>query len=113
MIELSELSTINRRESYAAGDMALQAAARALERTMAGAPATIGRYSGRRLAVVLPGTGNAGAAEHGAQMVEQLEHPERSGPRVRVGVAQWQPGDHGDDVSRGPAWSSRAHRQGP
>jgi diguanylate cyclase (GGDEF)-like protein len=98
MIELSELSTINRRESYAAGDMALQAAARALEWTMAGDPATIGRYSGRRLAVVLPGTGNAGAAERGAQMVEQLEHLNRSGPRVRLGVAQWQPGDHGEDV---------------
>ena len=98
MIELSELSTINRRESYAAGDMALQAAARALERTMAGEPATIGRYSGRRLAVVLPGTADAGAAERGAQMVEQLEHLERSGPRVRVAVAQWQPGDHGEDV---------------
>jgi diguanylate cyclase (GGDEF)-like protein len=98
MIELSDLSTINRRESYAAGDMALQAAARALERTMAGEPATIGRYSGRRLAVVLPGTGNAGPAERGAQIVEQLEQLERSGPRVRVGVAQWQPGDHGEDV---------------
>jgi diguanylate cyclase (GGDEF)-like protein len=98
MIELSELSTINRRESYAAGDMALQAAARSLERTMAGEPATIGRYSGRRLAVVLPGNGNAGPAERRVQMVEQLERLERSGPRMRVGVAQWQPGDHGEDV---------------
>lgn len=48
--------------------------------------------------MVLPGTGNAGAAERGAQIVERLEHLERSGPRVRVGVAQWQPGDHGEDV---------------
>jgi hypothetical protein len=47
---------------------------------------------------VLPGTANAGAAERGAQMVEQLEQLERSGPRMRVGVAQWQPGDHGEDV---------------
>jgi diguanylate cyclase (GGDEF)-like protein len=98
VVELSELSMINRRESYAAGDMALQAVARGLERTMAGEPATIGRYSGRRLAVVLPGAGDTGAAARGAQMVEQLEHLERAGPRVRVGVAHWQPGDHGEDV---------------
>nr|MBA3260986.1 diguanylate cyclase [Thermoleophilaceae bacterium] len=98
MIELSELSMINRREGYAGGDMALQAAARALERTMAGEPATIGRYSGRRLAVVLPGTGDTTAPERGATLVEQLEQLERSGPRVRVGVAVWQPGDHGEDV---------------
>jgi diguanylate cyclase (GGDEF)-like protein len=98
MVELSELSTINRQESYAAGDMALQAAARALERTMAGASVTIGRYSGRRLAVVLPGAGDTDTGGRGAQMVEQLEQLERSGPRVRVGVAYWQPGDQGEDV---------------
>jgi GGDEF domain-containing protein len=95
MVELSELSTINRQESHAAGDMALQAAAGALERTMAGASATIGRYSGCRLAVVLPGAGDTDAGGRGAQMVEQLE---RSGPRVRLGVAHWQPGDQGEDV---------------
>jgi two-component system cell cycle response regulator len=98
MVELSELSTINRRESYAAGDMALQAAARALERTLGADPATIGRYSGRRLAVVFPAAGDTSAAERAAQAVEQLELVERSGPRMRVGVALWQPGDHGEDV---------------
>lgn len=95
IVELSELSMINRREGYAAGDMALQTAARALERTVAEEPATVGRYSGRRLAVVLPGTGHSVASEHETTLLEQLE---RSGPRVRVGVAVWQHGDHGEDV---------------
>ena len=95
MVELSELSMINRRESYAAGDMALQAAARVLERTMASKPATIGRYSGRRLAVVLPASDQADASGHGARLHEELE---RSGPRVRVGVAVWQHGEQGEDV---------------
>jgi len=97
IVELSELAMINRREGYAAGDMALQAAARALERTLAGEPATIGRYSGRRLAVVLPGTDTT-ASERGVTLVEQLEQFERSGPRVRVAVGHWQPGDSGEDV---------------
>jgi diguanylate cyclase (GGDEF)-like protein len=97
IVELSELAMINRREGYAAGDMALQAAARALERTLAGEPATIGRYSGRRLAVVLPGTDTT-VSERGVTLVEQLEQFERSGPRVRVAVGHWQPGDSGEDV---------------
>jgi diguanylate cyclase (GGDEF)-like protein len=96
MVELAELSTINRRESYAAGDMALQAAARSLERTLAEEPATIGRYSGRRLAVVFPGLG--AASERVAALVEQLEQLERSGPRIRAGVGHWQPGDCAEDV---------------
>ena len=98
MVEVSELSMINRREGYAAGDMALQAVARALEGTMAAEPATIGRYSGRRLAVVLPAPGHTGPPQHSGQTVEQLEELERAGPRVRVGMAHWQPGDQGEDV---------------
>jgi diguanylate cyclase (GGDEF)-like protein len=97
IIELSELAMINRREGYAAGDMALQAAARGLERTLAGEPATIGRYSGRRLAVVLP-SDDATASEREAGLVERLEQLQRSGPRIRVGVGHWQPGDCGEDV---------------
>ena len=94
VVELSELAMINRREGYAAGDMALQTAARALERAVASQPATVGRYSGRRLAAVLPQTGQS-ASEDGARLLEELE---RSGARVRVGVAVWQEGDCGEDV---------------
>jgi diguanylate cyclase (GGDEF)-like protein len=98
LVELSELSMINRREGYAAGDMALQAVARVVERTMAAEPATIGRYSGRRLALVFPGAGHTGPLDRGTQIVEQLEELELAGPRVRLGVAHWQPGDQGEDV---------------
>jgi diguanylate cyclase (GGDEF)-like protein len=95
MVELSELSTINRRGGYAAGDMALQTAARALERTLAAQPATVGRYSGRRLAVIFPHSGHSDASRHGARLVDELE---AAGPRVRVGVAVWQYGESGEDV---------------
>jgi diguanylate cyclase (GGDEF)-like protein len=95
MVELSELSMINRREGYAAGDGALQLAARALERAVAGEPATVGRYSGRRLAAILPGAGYRAASEHESELLDQLA---RSGPRVSVGIAVWQDGDHGEDV---------------
>jgi diguanylate cyclase (GGDEF)-like protein len=94
ILELSELAAINRREGYAAGDMALQTAARALERAVAGEPATVGRYSGRRLAVVLPRPGHS-AAEREARLQDELE---RCGTRVRVGVGLWQEGDCGEDV---------------
>jgi hypothetical protein len=43
----------------------------------------------------LPGTGHRVACEHEATL---LQHLERSGPRVRVSVAVWQHGDHGEDV---------------
>ena len=87
MVELSELSAINRREGYAAGDMALQAVARTLERTMAGTAATIGRYSGRRLAVVLPATGHTG--------------PPSTAPRPS------------NDWRARARWSARSRRHGP
>ncbi len=93
-MELSELATINRREGYAAGDTALQTAARALERAVAGEPSTVGRYSGRRLAAVLPQSGHS-AAGHEARLQEALE---ACGTRVRVGVGLWQEGDCGEDV---------------
>jgi diguanylate cyclase (GGDEF)-like protein len=98
IVELSELSLINRREGYAAGDMALQAAARALERAVAGESDTIGRYSGRRLAVVVTGGGESDAFERASRLGAALEHLELAGPRVRVGVASWESGDGGEDV---------------
>jgi diguanylate cyclase (GGDEF)-like protein len=98
IVELSELSLINRREGYAAGDLALQAAARALERAVAGESETIGRYSGRRLAVVLSGRGEGDVLERATTLGAVLERLEPAGPRVRVGVASWEPGDRGEDV---------------
>jgi diguanylate cyclase (GGDEF)-like protein len=98
IVELSELSQINRREGYAAGDLALQAAARSLERAVVGESETIGRYSGRRLAAVLTGRGEGDVFERAKRLSEVLERREPAGPRVRVGVASWEPGDCGEDV---------------
>ena len=95
MVELAELHEINRREGYAAGDLALQIAARALERALAAEPATIGRFSGRRLGAILPGTGHHAATDYGVRVQEALA---KEGQRTRIGVAVWQHGDHGEDV---------------
>jgi diguanylate cyclase (GGDEF)-like protein len=95
MVELTNLSEINRREGYAAGDHALQELAHAIERELDGMPATAGRFSGRRLAIVLPAAGHNVAAAVAARVAESFNH---GGPPVRTGIAVWQHGDHGEDV---------------
>ena len=95
MIELADLAEINRDEGYAAGDAALREAAQALEQVAAGSPATLARYSGRRLAALLPGSGHHEAAELATRLIAELD--QRS-LRARTGVAVWQHGDHGADV---------------
>ena len=95
LVELTELHEINRREGYAAGDLTLQIAARALERALAAEPATIGRLSGRRLGAILPGTGHHAATDYGAAVQAALA---KEGQRARIGVAVWQHGDHGEEV---------------
>ena len=95
MVELTALSEINRREGYAAGDRALHEVSRALNQALAGIGATAGRFSGRRLAVVLPDTGHSDAAGLAAEVTGSLDG---MGPAVRTGVAVWQQGDHVVDV---------------
>jgi diguanylate cyclase (GGDEF)-like protein len=95
MVELSNLSEINRREGYAAGDQALQELAHAVERVLDGMTATAGRFSGRRLAIVLPAAGHNVAAAVAARVAEGFNHGR---PPVRTGIAVWQHGDHGEDV---------------
>jgi diguanylate cyclase (GGDEF)-like protein len=95
MVELTNLREINRREGYAAGDQALQQLGIAVERALDGVAATAGRFSGRRLAVVLPGAGHHTATAIAARVVEGFDGGEAP---VRAGVAVWQHGDHGEDV---------------
>jgi diguanylate cyclase (GGDEF)-like protein len=95
MAELVTLSDINRREGYAAGDAALQELGLAVERALGGRAATAGRFSGRRLAVVLPDTGHHTASEIAARVAEGFEGGQ---PVIRTAVAVWQHGDHGEDV---------------
>jgi diguanylate cyclase (GGDEF)-like protein len=95
MAELTTLSQINRSESYGAGDHALRELGRALERALGGVAATPGRFSGRRLAVVLPVAGQQAAVALAARVIADFD-----GTRlpVRTSVAVWQHGDHGHDV---------------
>ena len=95
MVELMTLREINRREGYAAGDEALQELGLAVERALDGMAATAGRYSGRRLAIVLPDTGYHAATALATRVAEGFDGVH---PPVRVAVAVWQQGDHGEDV---------------
>ena len=93
LVEVVDLAEINREEGYAAGDLALQRVARAVERAAATSGATACRYGGRRLALVVPG--DEDAARRAATAVED-DIGER--PVVRTATAVWQPGDSGDHV---------------
>jgi diguanylate cyclase (GGDEF)-like protein len=95
MVELCNLDGINRRDGYAAGDAALYDLARALEEALADAPAIAGRYSGRRLAAVLSGSGQSAATAAVHRLLRNI-HGEDSA--VRTAVAVWQRSDHGDEV---------------
>ena len=95
MAELTTLSHINRSEGYAAGDHALRELGRAVERAVAGMAATAGRFSGRRLAIVLPGAGHEAATAVAVRLAEGFEG---WNPEIRTAVAVWRNGDHGEDV---------------
>ena len=99
--ELSDLDRINASDGYASGDRALRTAAQAVERVAAEYGGTACRYSGRRLAVVVPGA-NAGDADAVAAAVEQAIG---SDVKVRVGAAAWQPGERDDDVVKRALYS--------
>jgi diguanylate cyclase (GGDEF)-like protein len=95
MVELTTLSEINRREGYRAGDRALHELGLAIEGALADAAGTAGRFSGRRLAVVLPDAGHTAAAALAARVAEACDGVQ---PPIRTAVAVWQHGDHGEDV---------------
>ena len=95
MVELADLGEINREEGYAAGDAALREAAQVLQQVAGTAPATLARYSGRRIAALLPGSGHHEAADLATRTIAMLDTRRL---RARTGVAVWQHGDHGSDV---------------
>ncbi len=94
IVELERIGEINRAKGYAAGDEAIQAVARAVQRYAQQQGGTAARYSGRRLCVIAPGVDEKGFEQLAAQMVEEM----REGPEVRVAVATWSPGDSGEAV---------------
>jgi diguanylate cyclase (GGDEF)-like protein len=112
MVEVCDLPEINRREGYAAGDAALYEVARVLEEALATTTATAGRYSGRRLAAIVPKSGQTA----GTAVVDRLHVRLEDGSAVvRAAVAVWQHGDRGETVlsrarlelERGPALTLR------
>jgi diguanylate cyclase (GGDEF)-like protein len=95
MVEVCDLPDINRHDGYAAGDAALYGVARAFEEAMATTTAITGRYSGRRLAAIMPKSGQTAATAAADRLLRRLED---DGPVVRTAVAVWQHGDRGDVV---------------
>jgi diguanylate cyclase (GGDEF)-like protein len=95
IVEFANLGAINAREGYAAGDRVLVHAARALERLIATDGGIACRYSGRRLALVMPGCG----VEELSALVQRIAAGvDADGVEVRVGAASWEPGDEAPDV---------------
>ena len=95
MVEVCDLAEINRRDGYAAGDAVLYDVARTLEEAIAPTTAIAGRYSGRRLAAILPKSGQAAGMALADRLHAILDD---DGPVVRAAVAVWQHGDRGDAV---------------
>jgi diguanylate cyclase (GGDEF)-like protein len=94
MLELTELPQLNQVEGYVAGDNAIVAAARAVQRAAVRCGGTACRFSGRRLALVCPDC-DAQTAE---RIVAELADALADGPRVAIGAAAAQPGDQAVDV---------------
>jgi diguanylate cyclase (GGDEF)-like protein len=94
LVELSEIASLNRQEGYAAGDRAIQAVARAVQRAAARCGGTACRYGGRRLGITAPEADELIAGRLAAELKADL-----SGSQVvSTAVAAWEPGDTGDDV---------------
>ena len=94
LVELVGLEEENRRSGFAAGDAALSAAGRTLQRVAVLHGGTPSRHGGDRLALALPGADLDTAVRLAHEIVAGLP------PALRAcaGVAEWQPGESGDDV---------------
>ena len=97
VLKFDGLGEINEREGYAAGDAALQRAGNAFQRASARAGGTPCRYSGRRLALVIPLVDEEVARRVGVGLCEELGS---NGLRPRAGAAGWRRGEAGSDVAR-------------
>ena len=107
MVALEDIGEINTSEGFAAGDAALRHAAMAVQDAAARCDGTPARYSGRRLALLMPR-----CDEHSAQAVagELASQIEGQGRRVRCSTSVWEPGDSGGEVVRRAADALAASR---
>ena len=94
LIELDGLAEINSKESYAAGDAAIKASAKALQAAAVRCGGSACRYSGSRLALLAPGLSETDAREVAQDVCDALP----DAIDARAGVAAWRSGESGDDV---------------
>ena len=94
LVQLDDLPEINARDGYAAGDAAIRAAARVVERIAGRSGGTASRYSGRRLAAVVPHASLDDARALGDEIAAELGDDRA----VRIGVAAWRVHDSETDV---------------
>ena len=95
LVELTEISSINRRNGYAAGDEAIRTAARAVQRFGVRVGGTVCRHGGRRLGILASDTDEQAAKLLADGIAEDLR---REGIAVVAGFASWRPGDDGESV---------------
>ena len=95
LVELAELDRINRERGYADGDAELQRVARVLEQAAGRVAGTAARFSGRRLALLVPGA-DEDIAE---KLTEELgtDLADRAGG-LRIVHASWRDGENGEAV---------------
>jgi diguanylate cyclase (GGDEF)-like protein len=92
--ELTEIVHVNRLEGYTAGDEAIRATAKAVQRSAMLCGGTACRCSGRRVALIAPATDE----EQAQRLASVIAGDLAAGPRTAIGCAVWRPGDTGFDV---------------
>jgi diguanylate cyclase (GGDEF)-like protein len=95
MVALEDIREINAADGFAAGDEALRRAALVMQDAAARCDGTAARYSGRRLALLIPRGDEQSAQALAGATVSQIED---QGRRVRSSIAVWEPGDSGSEV---------------
>ena len=95
MVALEDIGEINESDGFAAGDAALRDAAMVVQDAAARCDGTPARYSGRRLALLVPRGGDDQAQDLASEIVSKVE---AQGRRVRCSSAVWEHGDSGSDV---------------
>ncbi len=85
---------MNKTQGYAAGNLALQATARAVATVAIRLGGTACRYSGGALGLIAPGTGEDAVEAMAREISDVLD----GRPAVRVLVASWRPGETGEEV---------------
>jgi diguanylate cyclase (GGDEF)-like protein len=92
LIELSGVAEVNRLRGYAAGDEEIRATARTLQTIAARRQATACRYSGSRLALVVPDSDEESTELLATETAQEI------GDNARATFPIWRPGDAGDAV---------------